>query len=92
MWGCFDRIVSSDTAREFADLTDIDILWVPGGHSWMLPRPQAQADILRHLGRGREFVADVIRRRQLLDDADRAGTAVDPGAGGATGSPIHLVR
>jgi pimeloyl-ACP methyl ester carboxylesterase len=92
VWGCFDRIVSSDTAREFADLTDIDILWVPGGHSWMLPRPQAQADILRHLRRGREFVADVIRRRQLLDDAHRAGAAVGPGAGGATGSPIHLVR
>ncbi len=96
VWGCFDRIVSPDTAREFADLTGIDIVWVPGGHSWMLPRPQGQADVLRHLGRGREFVADVIRRRQALDTATGDGAEGGPTAGGtvpgATGSPIHLVR
>lgn len=91
-WGCFDRIVSPDTAREFADLTGIDIVWVPGGHSWMLPRPQGQADILRHLRRGREFVADVIGRRQILDEANGPSADVGPMVGGATGSPIHLVR
>src|SRR5580692_10596411 len=80
VWGCFDRIVSPDTAREFADLTGIDILWVPGGHSWMLPRPQGQVDILRHLRRGREFVADIMDRRRTLLAAEGPVPA------------IHLVR
>ena len=92
VWGCFDRIISPDTAREFADLTGIAILWVPGGHSWMLPRPQGQADILRHLRRGREFVADVIERRGRLMAADESAQARPPRVGGATDSPIHLVR
>ncbi len=75
VWGCFDRIVSPDTAREFADLTGIDVVWVPGGHSWMLPRPQGQADILRHLRRGREFVADVVERRAQLLEAESPAAA-----------------
>ncbi|HTZ10533.1 MAG TPA: alpha/beta fold hydrolase [Acidimicrobiales bacterium] len=83
VWGCFDRIVSPDTAREFADLTGIEVLWVPGGHSWMLPRPQGQADILRHLARGRAFLEAVAARRRALLDA--------AGADGAR-PPIHLVR
>ena len=33
------------------------VQWVPGGHSWMLARPQGQTDILTHLAPGREFVA-----------------------------------
>jgi len=85
VWGCFDRIVSPDTAREFAELTGIDIVWVPGGHSWMLPRPQGQVDILRHLRRGREFVADVLDRRRAL----LAAPSSTPGPAPA---PIHLVR
>jgi hypothetical protein len=100
VWGCFDRIVSPDTAREFADLTGIEIVWVPGGHSWMLPRPQGQVDILRHLPRGREFVADVVDRRGELLEADGTrlsrAPAVDAGAGApgrsAGSSSIHLVR
>jgi len=108
VWGCFDRIVSPDTAREFADLTGIDVVWVPGGHSWMLPRPQGQADILRHLRRGREFVADVVERRAQLLEAESAaarapatgaaaaspvvGGATPPAVGGATASSIRLVR
>jgi pimeloyl-ACP methyl ester carboxylesterase len=91
-WGCFDRIVSPDTAREFADLTGIDILWVPGGHSWMLPRPQGQVDILRHLRRGREFVADVAERRESLLAAQSSLSARSAVDSGSTGSPIHLVR
>jgi pimeloyl-ACP methyl ester carboxylesterase len=68
VWGCFDRIVNPDTAREFAELTGIDVVWVPGGHSWMLPRPQGQSDVLRHLPRGRAFLEAVaVRRRQLID-------------------------
>jgi pimeloyl-ACP methyl ester carboxylesterase len=91
IWGCFDRIVSPDTAREFADLTGIDVLWVPGGHSWMLPRPQGQADILRHLPRGRAFVAAVDeRRRELIGH-----TVADPGTPTrltASAHPMHIVR
>jgi len=85
IWGCFDRIVSPETAREFADLTGIDVMWVPGGHSWMLPRPQGQADILRHLPRGRAFVADVAARRALLM-GDPTSPRRDPT------SPMHVVR
>ena len=87
VWGCFDRIISPDTAREFADLTGIDVVWVPGGHSWMLPRPQGQADILRHLRRGREFVADVIERRAELLEAESSAPTRAPVAGGAAASP-----
>jgi pimeloyl-ACP methyl ester carboxylesterase len=66
VWGCFDRIVNAATAREFSDLAHEDVVWVPGGHSWMLPRPQAQADILRYLGQGRTFMDDVLARRRSL--------------------------
>ena len=83
VWGCFDRIVSPDTAREFADLTGIDVLWVPGGHSWMLPRPQGQADILRHLPRGQAFMEAVAGRRHALLEA--------AGEGGPR-PPMHLVH
>jgi len=88
VWGCFDRIVSPDTAREFADLTGIDVVWVPGGHSWMLPRPQGQADILRHLRRGREFVADVLERRARLLEAETTAQAAKPMAGTAAATPV----
>ena len=65
-WGCFDRITPGHTALEFAAIARSPVLWVPGGHSWMLARPQGQADILTHLVRGREFVAQVESRwRQL---------------------------
>jgi pimeloyl-ACP methyl ester carboxylesterase len=66
VWGCFDRIVNAATAQEFSDLVHRHVVWVPGGHSWMLPRPQAQVDILRYLGQGRDFVDEVMARRQRL--------------------------
>ncbi|HLI72778.1 MAG TPA: alpha/beta fold hydrolase [Acidimicrobiales bacterium] len=75
VWGCFDRIVSPATAREFSDLTGVEVVWVPGGHSWMLPRPRGQADILRYLPRGRSFVADMLARRQRLTDIEARGAA-----------------
>ena len=65
-WGCFDRITPGHTALEFAAIARSPVLWVPGGHSWMLARPQGQADILTHLVRGRGFLAQVETRwRQL---------------------------
>jgi pimeloyl-ACP methyl ester carboxylesterase len=73
-WGCFDRIVTPPTAAEFAGISGHDVVWVPGGHSWMLPRPQAQADILTHLAAGQTFITDVARR-QLLLAHDAGGTA-----------------
>ena len=65
-WGCFDRITPSSTALEFAAIARSPVLWVPGGHSWMLARPQGQADILTHLVQGVAFKAQVDDRwRQL---------------------------
>ncbi len=69
VWGCFDRIVNAATAHEFSELVHRDVVWVPGGHSWMLPRPQAQADILRYLGQGRTFLEEVAERRRKLTGA-----------------------
>jgi pimeloyl-ACP methyl ester carboxylesterase len=66
VWGCFDRIVNLATATEFSRLTGTKVLWVPGGHSWMLPRPQGQADVLLHLDAGRRFVHEVEERSRAL--------------------------
>jgi len=57
-----------------------------------LPRPQGQVDILRHLRRGREFVAEVMERRRVLLAAE--GTGARPPADGRRrhGTAIHLVR
>ncbi|MDA8183056.1 MAG: alpha/beta hydrolase [Actinomycetota bacterium] len=77
VWGCFDRVANAATAAEFSDLTGLDILWVPGGHSWMLARPQSQADILRFLEPGRSFLEQVdARQRSLMNptkDLSRRG-------------------
>lgn len=75
VWGCFDRIVNAATATEFSELVGRDVVWVPGGHSWMLPRPQGQVDVLRFLDQGRAFVDEILlRRRRLM--ADRRGAAI----------------
>ena len=65
-WGCFDRITPGHTASEFAAIA-AHPRRAPGGHSWMLARPQGQADVLTHLARGqRKFIAQVEARwRQL---------------------------
>jgi hypothetical protein len=78
VWGCFDRVVNAACAEEFSALVGRPVVWVPGGHSWMLPRPQAQADILRYLSHGRSFMVDVMDRRRALIglDADIPATAV----------------
>jgi pimeloyl-ACP methyl ester carboxylesterase len=65
-WGCFDRITPGAAAAEFAGAARAPVQWVPGGHSWMLARPQGQSDILTHLPAGKEFMARVENRwRQL---------------------------
>lgn len=63
-WGCFDRITTPETAEEFALAAGVSVLWVPGGHSWMLARPTGQADLLRLLPEGRHFL-EQIRVRSL---------------------------
>jgi len=65
-WGCFDRVVTPRCAKEFCDLAACEIVWVPGGHSWMLPRPQGQAHILKHVPEGRDFLDRVFDRRNDL--------------------------
>lgn len=65
-WGCFDRLVPPATATEFADVADLDVHWIPGGHSWMLARPSGQADVLTQMGWGRAFLDDVEARRLAL--------------------------
>jgi pimeloyl-ACP methyl ester carboxylesterase len=65
-WGCFDRITPGGAAAEFASAARAPVQWVPGGHSWMLARPQGQSDILTHLAAGKEFMARIENRwRQL---------------------------
>jgi len=76
-WGCFDRITPGHTAVEFAAVARSPVLWVPGGHSWMLARPQGQADILTHLVRGREFGERVETRWQQLTPREQALRAVN---------------
>ena len=75
VWGCFDRICNAATAAEFAQLTGRTVQWVPGGHSWMLPRPQGQADVLRYLPSGRAFLAEVGERRRHLLGLDQPAGA-----------------
>lgn len=78
VWGCFDRIVPPATAHELAGLTGRRVVWVPGGHSWMLPRPQGQADVLSHLAQGQSFVGEITSRWQVLArPAGTDGTGLD---------------
>jgi pimeloyl-ACP methyl ester carboxylesterase len=76
-WGCFDRITPAHTALEFASVARSPVLWVPGGHSWMLARPQGQADILTHLLRGQEFTAQVETRWRQLTPRESTLRAVN---------------
>jgi pimeloyl-ACP methyl ester carboxylesterase len=71
VWGCFDRIVNANTAAEVSELVGRDIVWVPGGHSWMLPRPGGQVDVLRHLAPGKVFLEEMLTRRRKLLALDR---------------------
>ncbi|MGH9030204.1 MAG: alpha/beta fold hydrolase [Acidimicrobiales bacterium] len=66
VWGCFDRIVNAATANELGRAVDREVQWLLGGHSWMLPRPRGQADVLLRLPRGQAFVEEMLSRRRRL--------------------------
>ena len=76
-WGCFDRITPGHTAVEFSAIARTPVLWVPGGHSWMLARPQGQADILTHIAQGQEFMDKVEARWRQLNPREYALRAVN---------------
>ncbi|MDA8356415.1 MAG: alpha/beta hydrolase [Actinomycetota bacterium] len=75
-WGCFDRVATAATALEFAECARGQVQWVPGGHSWMLARPQGQSDVLTRLATGQNFVDDVVRRWRLWATRERSRQAV----------------
>lgn len=82
-WGSFDRVVGASTADEFARCARTTVQWVPGGHSWMLARPQSQADVFTRLGSGKHFVDEVAARTTSLRSslrrrASRRGSAYAP--------------
>jgi pimeloyl-ACP methyl ester carboxylesterase len=66
MWGRYDRIVPPRTAREFAELVGAEVCWVLGQHSWMIPRPATQLNVLRHTDAGVAFLERVIHRARML--------------------------
>jgi pimeloyl-ACP methyl ester carboxylesterase len=76
-WGCFDRITPGAAATEFAAIARSPVQWVPGGHSWMLARPQGQADILTHLNSGQFFMHNVEGRWRQFTSRDRTLRAVN---------------
>jgi pimeloyl-ACP methyl ester carboxylesterase len=76
-WGCFDRITPGHTALEFAAIARSPVIWVPGGHSWMLARPQGQADMLTHLVRGRDYVDQIEDRWRQLTPRETTLRAVN---------------
>lgn len=65
VWGCFDRIAHPGTAEEFAALSRTEVLWILGGHSWMLARPETQASLLKHHPKGVAFLEKVGARLQI---------------------------
>ena len=62
----FDRVAHQATAREFAQLSGVAVQWVPGGHSWMLARPQGQVEVLRYLDRGNRYLDTIEDRWRRL--------------------------
>ncbi|MHB8670435.1 MAG: alpha/beta fold hydrolase [Acidimicrobiales bacterium] len=64
MWGRWDRIVPPRTGREFSELVGEPVCWQMGGHSWMIPRPATQLNVLRWGDQGMEFL-DRVEEREL---------------------------
>jgi len=63
MWGVLDRITPALAATEFSTATGTEVVWVVGGHSWMLVDPDAQATVMARDPRGVDFVDAVLARR-----------------------------
>jgi pimeloyl-ACP methyl ester carboxylesterase len=76
-WGCFDRITPGAAATEFAAIARSPVQWVPGGHSWMLARPQGQTDILMHLTSGQTFMRRVEDRWRQFTSRNHTLRAVN---------------
>jgi pimeloyl-ACP methyl ester carboxylesterase len=76
-WGCFDRVTPGAAATEFATVARSQVQWVPGGHSWMLSRPQGQADILTYLASGQGFKSRVEDRWRQFTARDHTLRAVN---------------
>jgi len=67
MWGVLDKITPAVAATEFAGVTGCEVVWVLGGHSWMLVEPKIQSGVLTADPRGGRFLdAAHARRRGLL--------------------------
>lgn len=60
--GRFDRLAPRATAEEFAQLTGEPVVWVTGGHSWMLARPGTQERMLQRHPQGRRYLDQVAAR------------------------------
>src|SRR5205823_5298766 len=58
MHGRFDRLVPPATGREFGELVGREVWWIMGGHSWMIPRPATQLNVLRDTERGDVFMEE----------------------------------
>ena len=66
MHGRFDRLVPPATGREFGELVGREVWWIVGGHSWMIPRPASQLNVLRDTERGEAFMEEVRDRARRL--------------------------
>jgi pimeloyl-ACP methyl ester carboxylesterase len=66
MWGVFDKITPTSAATEFAAITGCDVVWVAGGHSWMLVEPKMQSGVLTGDQRGSRFLHAVLERRRAV--------------------------
>lgn len=64
-WGRFDRITPRNTAEEFSRVSGIEMVWVRGGHSWMIARPGTQRSLLLSTPTGRAFVRAAHDRARL---------------------------
>ncbi|HEY3943106.1 MAG TPA: alpha/beta fold hydrolase [Acidimicrobiales bacterium] len=62
VWGRGDRVVGRRAAEEFAAATGAAMHQVPGGHSWMLRRPERQAEMLVASPAGQAFLEAVAAR------------------------------
>ena len=66
MHGRLDRLVPPAIGREFGELVGREVWWILGGHSWMIPRPATQLNVLRDTERGEAFMEEVRERARAL--------------------------